>query len=660
MLGAIIGDIVGSRFEFNNIRSKQFRFFSKDCFFTDDSLMTLAVANAISDSAGNLENLGALTVNYMRELGRQYPNAGYGGLFARWLTSEKPEPYNSFGNGAAMRVSPCGLAARSEEEAKLLSKLVTEVTHNHPEGIKGAEAVSIAIYLAKNGATKPEIRERIEKDYYPLDFTLNGIRETYEFSGTCQETVPQAIVAFLESASFEDAIRNAVSIGGDSDTLAAIAGAIASAYYEVPDSYENDAMKYLDARLRQIYKAWKKFIKSIYDPQKLYTLTKFTGKLNTDTLQSNFEDEFFLFMKYHNEIQWDIYKQILEKNGLEWSERSFQNAQVNSLGEDVVFALLTGVFAADHITLGVLDAYCQNGVISNWLARLKKIDQERIITPDFPEVITLKIKISNEEHTETFEINQDQISIHQQIQDTGEINHQYLLNSSVLTDIRDRILAQTRKALASTDWQDVDTEISNRTEDSRISQGNKFRYALSALRDDETVIEHSGLYDRAHLPDKPWQKWIEEIQALFDRFALCEVVNSRLFMGAIKPGEVKYCGVEFSGEGQIYHYRTTDLSISSGDRVIVPAGRENYHREATVRTVEFCRWDNTPYPLEKTKVILHKVDETAALGNVKLLPAVINLKDHSEDRFEDYLHDSQYREDHGLLDGDFIGPDEDD
>jgi type I restriction enzyme M protein len=259
MLGAIIGDIAGSRFEFNNIRSKDFELFAEDCSITDDSIMTLAVAKAILSCNGDWEQLGENAVKYMQEIGRKYPNCGFGGMFWKWVFSNKPAPYNSYGNGAAMRVSPCGFIARTEEEAAMLSRKVTEVTHNHSEGLKGAEAVSVAIFLARNGTEKKEIKERIEKDYYALNFTLDSIRENYEFNETCQGTVPQAIIAFLESVSFEDAIRGAVSIGGDSDTLAAIAGSIAEAYYGVPFDLKSRALSYLDRNLLEIYREWEKF-----------------------------------------------------------------------------------------------------------------------------------------------------------------------------------------------------------------------------------------------------------------------------------------------------------------------------------------------------------------------------------------------------------------
>lgn len=252
MLGAIIGDIVGSRFEWNNIKTKEFDFLTYKCFFTDDSIMSLAIAKAILDCKGEYSNLSKLAVSCMQEIGRPYPDCGYGGMFREWMYSEAPQPYNSYGNGAAMRVSACGFAASTLKEVKLLSRKVTEVTHNHPEGIKGAEATAVAIYLAKKGKNILEIRDYINDHYYPMDFTLDSIRNTYGFNETCQETVPQAIMAFLESTSFEDAIRNAISIGGDSDTLAAITGGIAEAYYGTPIDIRKHALTFLDERLMKI------------------------------------------------------------------------------------------------------------------------------------------------------------------------------------------------------------------------------------------------------------------------------------------------------------------------------------------------------------------------------------------------------------------------
>ena len=252
MLGAIIGDIVGSRFEWNNHRDKDFEFLTYKCFPTDDSIMSLAIAQAILVSKPNHSDLSKNAVECMQSVGRNYPDCGYGGSFYNWMFSDKTKPYNSYGNGAAMRVSPAGFAATSLEEAKELSKLVTEVTHNHPEGIKGAEATAVAIYLAKSGSSILEIRDYINDNYYPMKFTLDDIRDTYQFNETCQETVPQALQAFFESTGFEDAIRNAISIGGDSDTVAAICGGVAEAYYGVPTDIRKHALTFLDQKLLQL------------------------------------------------------------------------------------------------------------------------------------------------------------------------------------------------------------------------------------------------------------------------------------------------------------------------------------------------------------------------------------------------------------------------
>lgn len=236
MLGAIIGDVVGSVYEWNNIKTKDFELFKPNCFFTDDTVMTVAVAKALlvtREKAAESKNKASFKkelVKQMQDFSRRYPNRGYGGMFAQWLAAENPKPYNSFGNGSAMRVSPCGYIAVELEEALELAKASAEVTHNHPEGIKGAQAVAAAIFLALR-ESKEKIKQYIEENFYMLDKTIDEIRPDYSFNETCQETVPQAIQAFLESDSFEDAIRNAISLGGDSDTLAAITGSIAWAYY---------------------------------------------------------------------------------------------------------------------------------------------------------------------------------------------------------------------------------------------------------------------------------------------------------------------------------------------------------------------------------------------------------------------------------------------
>ncbi len=258
MLGAIIGDIAGSRFEWHNIKTKDFTLFTEQCFPTDDSIMTLAVAKAVLEKDKTQKSLSSLSIKYMQEFGRRYPHAGYGVRFAEWLEKDDPAPYNSFGNGAAMRVSPCAYAAKSLEEAVSMSNEVTSVSHNHIEGMKGAEALTAAVYMALNGRSVSAIKDYIDKNYYEIDFTLDQIRPSYAFDESCQGTVPQALAAFFESTSFEDAVRNAVSLGGDSDTLACIAASVAGAYYGIPVYIRRTALKFLDDNLKGVLFAFEK------------------------------------------------------------------------------------------------------------------------------------------------------------------------------------------------------------------------------------------------------------------------------------------------------------------------------------------------------------------------------------------------------------------
>ncbi|HKM10719.1 MAG TPA: ADP-ribosylglycohydrolase family protein [Bacilli bacterium] len=263
MLGAVVGDIVGSRFEFKNYKSKEFELFHADCFVTDDSIMTLAVAEAIMSCQGDYTKLYDATIASMRLIGPKYPCSGYGESFFRWLYSDRPKPYDSYGNGAAMRISPIAYLATSLAEVKKYSRAVTETTHNNVEGLKGSEAVACAIFLAREGKTQAEIKDFINSNYYDLNFTLADIRETYEFDVSCQESVPQAIVAFLEANSFEDAIRNAISIGGDADTIAAMTGSIAEAYFSIPEAISNKALTYLDEYQLDILQRFEIFRKGL-------------------------------------------------------------------------------------------------------------------------------------------------------------------------------------------------------------------------------------------------------------------------------------------------------------------------------------------------------------------------------------------------------------
>jgi len=246
MLGAIVGDIVGSIYEFNNHRSKDFPLFGVDCKFTDDTVLTIAVADCLMNNGNYTE--------YIKNYARKYTGRGYGGRFRQCISSESMEPYNSWGNGSAMRVSAVGFAYNDLEAVMNEAKRSAEVTHNHPEGIKGAQATAVAIFMARKGQSKEDIKTAIAQSFdYDLNRAVDEIRPTYVFNESCQETVPEAIIAFLESKDFEDAIRNAISLGGDSDTLACITGGIAEAFYDgVPTDIAKKALSYLDFNMREV------------------------------------------------------------------------------------------------------------------------------------------------------------------------------------------------------------------------------------------------------------------------------------------------------------------------------------------------------------------------------------------------------------------------
>lgn len=251
MLGAITGDIIGSVYEFDSLKPKyDFPLFSEETFFTDDTVLTVALADSILSDVDYKTKL--------LEYYHLYPDCSYGLRFRDWANNDNPQPYNSWGNGSAMRVSPVGWAYNELETVLLKAKESAEVTHNHPEGIKGAQATAASIFLARTKHSKKEIKEFVEKTFhYNLDLDIEDLRKNYQFNESCQDTVPRAIFTFLVSASFEDSIRKAIYIGGDSDTLAAINGSIAEAFYGgVPEEIKAEVYKRLDERLERIVKSF--------------------------------------------------------------------------------------------------------------------------------------------------------------------------------------------------------------------------------------------------------------------------------------------------------------------------------------------------------------------------------------------------------------------
>lgn len=262
MYGAIIGDIVGSRFEFDRgNKSREFELFGKGCEFTDDTVMTVAVAEALMDAGKDADEktIKEYLIRSLKKWGQKYPDAGYGARFIDWVLSDDPKPYGSYGNGSGMRVSPAGWLYDSMERTREVARWTAEITHNHPEGIKGAESTAAAIFLARNGASQKEISDYIEDEFgYDLSRSLDEIRPNYHHVEDCMETMPEAFECFLESESYESCLRNVMYIGGDTDTLCAIAGAIAEAYWGVPEELIKQAVIYIsediEAVIERFYK----------------------------------------------------------------------------------------------------------------------------------------------------------------------------------------------------------------------------------------------------------------------------------------------------------------------------------------------------------------------------------------------------------------------
>lgn len=387
MLGAIIGDIAGSRYEFHNSKTTDFPLMDDHCFFTDDTVMTVAVAEGLMNGKRDPEKTEAAIVKAMQKYGRMFPDAGYGGKFGEWLQNEHPEPYGSYGNGSAMRVSPVASYFHTLSEVEKFAEISARVTHNHPEGIKGAQATAAAVFLAGNGRDRIYIKRYIELKYhYDLSKSLDTLRPDYTFNVTCQGTVPQAITAFLLSESFEDAIRKAISLGGDSDTLAAITGSIAEAFYGVPEELENRARSMLDKRLTPVLKRWDddlsvyRFCSNEHDLLKYLSYFEKNPKTEYDVIRPEGAEEEIRIPHYDDVMQNFIrdfyfsdcvdkaFSLTLGKHGI----RTYEDMVVELPHADrqTLCAMLTLIFRGELVSKGNIARAAESGILGDILSRL--------------------------------------------------------------------------------------------------------------------------------------------------------------------------------------------------------------------------------------------------------------------------------------------------
>ena len=615
MLGAIIGDIVGSRFEFNNHKSKEFELFTDGCFVTDDSIMTLAVAKAIMETEKDIELvpgfnkheyeylavLSRNTITYMQRIGRKYPDCGFGGMFAGWIANENPEPYNSFGNGAAMRVSPAGYAARTQHEAEDFSDCITSVSHNHEEGMKGARATAVAIFMARQGYLKSEIRKRINSDYYALDFCIDDIREGYKFNETCQQTVPQAIECFLESVSFEDAIRLAVSLGGDSDTVAAITGSIAQAYYGIPDAIRDKALCYLNDDLLGIYQEWVEFTGE--ETSDFNVLTKYISRINMfdahREMYTGAETHEYLFMwpyegfvetvnEFRREFHQYIeslpgpgiadYREILMENGIEKVNYSMTIDEAAAMDGQCILAHIMHAIQSENSGDEILPWLFKKGCMSVWLKRLRDIDWHS--KPGKLSEISLSIGGYGgyDEHTICF-IDENAVMFKNSHFKINEPRKKFSVN-------------ETKKLIE--DWTAVHTEYwqGEYIPPMPIIDGTNW----------SLYIKYSGRRGYLITGENEYPGNWEALLGVFGIVDQDEEDEAPIR----RPGELIYCSVSFNEHGDEYYYQTEDDELEVGDTVIVPVGESNDERTGVIGRIEYFDPELVPYPLEKTKHIISR------------------------------------------------------
>ena len=388
MYGALLGDMIGSPYEFDRgNKTKDFPLFSDNSGFTDDSVMTFAVCEALLTwKDGDINELRPILVESMRDWGERFPDAGYGGMFHRWLFKSDPKPYGSYGNGSAMRVSPVGWLYDTIERTREVARATADVTHNHPEGIKGAESVASAIFLARTGKSKQEIRDYIT-DYfgYDLSRTCDEIRPDYFHQESCQRTVPEAMTAFLEGNDFEDVIRNAVSLGGDCDTLTCIAGSIAEAFYGVPAVLKIKCRMRLDPAmllpLNMFITSRKPCVneglKGLASYHNVFSYMKkrhqsiTTGFSYGEPIES-YRMDLYAYVNQHPEFR--QYGEILERNGFVAQHINLkENLMYHRLDEEFVVSALMAIENGEHFSDGaIVDAY-DSGVLINLLRRLKQL-----------------------------------------------------------------------------------------------------------------------------------------------------------------------------------------------------------------------------------------------------------------------------------------------
>ena len=550
MLGALAGNIAGSPYLWNHPED-------------------LSQVDNLFDPPAHLTETGRLLLEFSHQLLEQPADPAA-------LSAElRAKGYPAIGLAESCLI---GLAAESDEAVmELISAL-------SPDQASDLCAVGLTCRWARRGETKETMLDRIESDYFPV------FRQGLEID----RPAVRLIAGFISSHDFISALERAIEYARPGEDLASAMGALAAAYYGLGDDLIRLIRRLVSNSGRNTIRRWHSRY-PLFDPQDYRLLTKYRGRLSDSREVGQFVREFYFFAIDYTPADLSRYQEILLAAGLEWTEKTLRETDGKHHTATTLLALIMGSLRADYFSPGLLSQLIAAGVVDQWLECLAELAEEQEKQPQ-PEVIRFHLQLHSQ--TGHDDIRLDETGLEITSHETGKLEQSmtFRLHDRWLIGQLDDILRHFGRLIVSDEW------------DGRPPENEVLTYRLEAELIDGQLWHKTGSYDRAHMPEADWRRLIEMLQEFTGRLGWGRGLSLAEFDAALKPGEVKYCGVEFDDYGKIYHYLTYDMTIKLGDRVIVPAGPANQEKEVTVRTIEFCHWDDTPYPLEETKLILRKAD----------------------------------------------------
>lgn len=626
MRGAVIGSLFQSHCRFDGCKGKDFNTVINENPVIKDAASVLCFDKTLTDMHSGTVSAEDDFSNLLRKNFNDFAEGTYSDIFKTWVEADKSQPLKIYDDRFILAAASIGALCKNSHEIPKEVKKTLGMLSSDSDALKTAELFAAAVFAAYHGAVKSEISDLCFGPSFIFKFENKNAADNedevysdenndYPGDAKLKELIPvgsarspdtvfiEAVYAFLQAESFEDTLYHALRFDKGDGIICAFAGCLAEAYYGIPNVYEKKYTLFLPESLRSLYRAWKLYIKDFNKKTPFGILTKYVSRLDSDQDLFCFQNEFLFFAKTHSEYELEDYEHILQSREISWTEDSLTKTDSKNFDARTLLACIMAVFRADYFSPGVLHIFISKGVFKRWLQRLKTIDKEAKAETDFPDITDVYLEVLCGNRIEVFKIEEGMVSLSIDDVDEFSIRHTFNFSSGKYAVIIAGICMKIREALESSLWKDT-----NEVTESAV------RFRLQAIAEDKSVYEHFGVYNRVHLPEKEWLSVIETIRIFFNDFINSYAINTGIFMNAMNTGEVKYCGVEFSSGGHLYHYRTDNLDIAVGDRVIVPVGADNDERIAYIKTVEFCRWDNTPYPLEKTKAIIAKVSKNDSIS----------------------------------------------